>query len=154
MSNEAENVVAEVIEEHDASSLTVAYKPSVIEANFDALEAHVRKTVEAYDGATYDLTSAQAIKEAKHDRSYLNGIKKEIDERRKAVKREYNKPLDAFERRCKQITAIIDESTDAIKAQLDEAEQTRKDALYSRLQQHYEEFAGLPRAGRPLRAPA
>ena len=59
------------------------------------------------------------------------------------MKREYNKPLDAFERRCKQITAIIDESTDAIKAQLDEAEQTRKDALYSRLQQHYEEFAGL-----------
>ena len=50
------------------------------------------------------------------------------------MKREYNKPLDAFERRCKQITAIIDESTDAIKAQLDEAEQTRKDALYSRLQ--------------------
>ena len=143
MSNEAENVVAEVIEEQDASSLTVAYKPSVIEANFDALEAHVRKTVEAYDGATYDLTKKENIADAKHDRSYLNGLKKEIDERRKAVKREYNKPLDAFERRCKQITAIIDESTDAIKAQLDEAEQTRKDALYSRLQQHYEEFAGL-----------
>lgn len=143
MSNEAENVVAEVIEEQDASSLTVAYKPSVIEANFDALEAHVRKTVEAYDGATYDLTKKENIAEAKHDRSYLNGLKKEIDERRKAVKREYSKPLDAFEKRCKQITAIIDESTDAIKAQLDEAEQTRKDALYSRLQQHYEEFAGL-----------
>ncbi len=143
MSNEAENVVAEVIEEQDASSLTVAYKPSVIEANFDALEAHVRKTVEAYDGATYDLTKKENIAEAKHDRSYLNGLKKEIDERRKAVKREYSKPLDAFEKRCKQITAIIDESTDAIKAQLDEAEQARKDALYSRLQQHYEEFAEL-----------
>lgn len=103
----------------------------------------MKKVVADYEGATYDLTSAQAIKDAKHDRSYLNGIKKEIDERRKAVKREYNKPLDAFERRCKQITAIIDESTDAIKAQLDEAEQMRKDALYSRLQQHYEEFAGL-----------
>lgn len=143
MTSEAENVVAEVIEEQDASSLTVAYKPSVIEANFDALEAHVRKTVEAYDGATYDLTKKENIAEAKHDRSYLNGLKKEIDERRKAVKREYSKPLDAFEKRCKQITAIIDESTDAIKAQLDEAEQARKDALYSRLQQHYEEFAGL-----------
>lgn len=143
MTSEAENVVAEVIEEQDASSLTVAYKPSVIEANFDALEAHVRKTVEAYDGATYDLTKKENIAEAKHDRSYLNGIKNEIEERRKAVKREYSKPLEAFERRCKQITDIIDESSDAIKAQLDEAEQARKDALYSRLQQHYEEFAGL-----------
>lgn len=139
---EPQQVEAEVIEA-EATTLEVNYTEATIASNMDALEAHVKKVVADYEGATYDLTSAQAIKEAKHDRSYLNGIKKEIDERRKALKREYNKPLDAFERRCKQITAIIDESTDAIKAQLDEAEQTRKDALYSRLQQHYEEFAGL-----------
>ena len=139
---EPQQVEAEVIEA-EATTLEVTYTEATIASNMDALEAHVKKVVADYEGATYDLTSAQAIKEPKHDRSYLNGIKKEIDERRKAVKREYNKPLDAFERRCKQITAIIDESTDAIKAQLDEAEQTRKDALYSRLQQHYEEFAGL-----------
>lgn len=139
---EPQQVEAEVIEA-EATTLEVTYTEATIASNMDALEAHVKKVVADYNGATYDLTSAQAIKDAKHDRSYLNGIKKEIDERRKAVKREYNKPLDAFERRCKQITAIIDESTDAIKAQLDEAEQTRKDALYSRLQQHYEEFAGL-----------
>lgn len=139
---EPQQVEAEVIEA-EATTLEVTYTEATIASNMDALEAHVKKVVADYEGATYDLTSAQAIKEAKHDRSYLNGIKKEIDECRKAVKREYNKPLDAFERRCKQITAIIDESTDAIKAQLDEAEQTRKDALYSRLQQHYEEFAGL-----------
>lgn len=139
---EPQQVEAEVIEA-EATTLEVTYTEATIASNMDALEAHVKKVVADYEGATYDLASAQAVKEAKHDRSYLNGIKKEIDERRKAVKREYNKPLDAFERRCKQITAIIDESTDAIKAQLDEAEQTRKDALYSRLQQHYEEFAGL-----------
>ncbi len=139
---EPQQVEAEVIEA-ETTTLEVTYTEATIASNMDALEAHVKKVVADYEGATYDPTSAQAIKDAKHDRSYLNGIKKEIDERRKAVKREYNKPLDAFERRCKQITAIIDESTDAIKAQLDEAEQTRKDALYSRLQQHYEEFAGL-----------
>ena len=138
----AQEVEAEVIED-EATTLEVTYTAATIASNFDALEAHVRKVVSEYDGAVYDLTSAQAVKEAKHDRSYLNGIKKEIDERRKAVKREYSKPLDAFEKRCKRITAIIDESSDAIKAQLDEAEQARKDALYSRLQQHYEEFAGL-----------
>lgn len=139
---EPQQVEAEVIEA-EATTLEVTYTEATIASNMDALEAHVKKVVAEYEGATYDLASAQDIKDAKHDRSYLNGIKKEIEERRKAVKREYNKPLDAFERRCKQITAIIDESTDAIKAQLDEAEQARKDALYSRLQQHYEEFAGL-----------
>lgn len=143
MSNEAENVVAEVIEEQDASSLTVAYKPSVIEANFDALEAHVRKTVEAYDGATYDLTKKENIAEAKHDRSYLNGLKKEIDERRKAVKREYSKPLDAFEKRCREITSIIDGASDGIKAQLDGAEERRRAGARAALEAHYREFAEL-----------
>ena len=124
--NGAEEVVAEVIEEQEASDLVVTYSPSVISANFDALEAHVRAKVADYEGAKYDLTKDDSIKEAKHDRSYLNGLKSEIEERRKAVKREYNKPLAAFEKRCKEITLIIDDAADGIKAQLDEAEERRK----------------------------
>lgn len=139
---EPQQVEAEVIET-EATTLEVTYTEATIASNMDALEAHVKKVVADYEGATYDLTSAQAIKDAKHDRSYLNGIKKEIDERRKAVKREYSKPLDAFERRCKQITAIIDEAAGNIKAQLDQAEEERKARAYAKLQEHYEEFAGL-----------
>ena len=82
---EPQQVEAEVIEA-EATTLEVTYTEATIASNMDALEAHVKKVVADYEGATYDLTSAQAIKEAKHDRSYLNGIKKEIDERRKAVK--------------------------------------------------------------------
>lgn len=141
--SKAEEVVAEVIEEQEASSLIVTYAPSSIEANFDALEKRVRKTVELYEGATYDLTKADKIKEAKNDRSYLNGLKSEIEERRKAVKREYNKPLAAFEKRCKEITSIIDGASDGIKAQLDEAEERRKAGAMAALEAHYREFAEL-----------
>ena len=63
--SKAEEVVAEVVEEQEASSLIVTYAPSSIEANFDTLEKRVRKTVELYKGATYDLTKADKIKEAK-----------------------------------------------------------------------------------------
>lgn len=131
---------AEIVEER---SLDVTYTPSVIQANFDALEERVRAVVADYEGAVYDLASADAVREAKHDRSYLNSLKKEIEERRKAVKREYSKPLDAFEKRCKQITAIIDEAAGNIKEQLDRAEEERKARAYAKLQEHYEEFAGL-----------
>ena len=140
--DEPQQVEAEVIEA-EATTLEVTYTEATIASNMDALEAHVKRVVADYEGATYDLTSAQAVKDAKHDRSYLNGLKREIDERRKAVKREYTKPLDAFEKRCKEITAIIDGASDSIKAQLDDAEQARKDAAYAKLQEHYEEFAGL-----------
>lgn len=141
--SKAEEVVAEVIEEQESSSLIVTYAPSPIEANFDALEKRVRKTVELYEGATYDLTKADKIKEAKNDRSYLNGLKSEIEERRKAVKREYNKPLAAFEKRCKEITSIIDGASDGIKAQLDEAEERRRAGARAALEAHYREFAEL-----------
>lgn len=141
--NGAEEVVAEVIEEQKASDLVVTYSPSVISANFDALEAHVRAKVADYEGAKYDLTKDDSIKEAKHDRSYLNGLKSEIEERRKAVKREYNKPLAAFEKRCKEITSIIDDAADGIKAQLDEAEERRKAGARAALEAHYREFAEL-----------
>lgn len=140
---DTENVVAEVIEEQEASDLVVTYSPSVISANFDALEAHVRAKVADYEGAKYDLTKDESIKEAKHDRSYLNGLKSEIEERRKAVKREYSKPLAAFEKRCKEITSIIDGASDGIKAQLDEAEERRKAGARAALEAHYREFAEL-----------
>lgn len=141
--NGAEEVIAEVIEEQEASDLVVTYSPSVISANFDALEAHVRAKVADYEGAKYDLTKDDSIKEAKHDRSYLNGLKSEIEERRKVVKREYNKPLAAFEKRCKEITSIIDGASDGIKAQLDEAEERRKAGARAALEAHYREFAEL-----------
>lgn len=141
--SKAEEVVAEVVEEQEASSLIVTYAPSSIEANFDALEKRVRKTVELYEGATYDLTKADKIKEAKNDRSYLNGLKSEIEERRKAVKREYNKPLAAFEKRCKEITSIIDGASNGIKVQLDEAEERRRAGARAALEAHYREFAEL-----------
>lgn len=141
--NGAEEVVAEVIEEQEASDLVVTYSPSVISANFDALEAHVRAKVADYEDAKYDLTKDESIKEAKHDRSYLNGLKSEIEERRKAVKREYNKPLAAFEKRCKEITSIIDGASDGIKAQLDEAEERRRAGARAALEAHYREFAEL-----------
>ena len=122
----SEAVEAEIIEPEEASELTVAYSPAVIEANFDALEAHVRRLVADYEGATYDMGKDENVKAAKRDRAYLNGIAKEIDERRKAVSREYTKPLAAFEDRCKAVAGIAKQAADGIKAQLDEAEEERR----------------------------
>ena len=141
--SKAEEVVAEVIEEQGAPDLVVTYSPSVISANFDAMEDSIRAKVADYEGAKYDLTKDESIKEAKNDRLYLNGLKKEIEERRKAVKREYNKPLAAFEKRCKEITSIIDGASNGIKAQLDEAEERRRAGARAALEAHYREFAEL-----------
>lgn len=133
---------AEVIEE-EAKELAVEYSAPSIAANFDALEAHVRKIVSEYDGAKYDLTDKTVLAGAKNDRAYLNGLKNEIEDRRKAVKAGYCAPLKAFEARVKSITSIIEDASNNIKAQLDQAEEERKALIYGNLKAHYEEFAEL-----------
>lgn len=133
-------VDAEVIED---KGLAVAFTPASIEANFAALDARVSEMIEGYAEARYDLSRAEDVKQAKRDRTYLNGIAKEIDERRKAVKREYMRPYDEFEAQANAITSKVKAASANIKAQLDEAEERRKDELYAVLAEHYEEFAGL-----------
>lgn len=132
---------AEVVE--DGRELVVTCTPAEIEANFDALEERVRRMVADYDGAVYDMTEDENVKAAKRDRTFLNGIVKQIDERRKAVKREYLRPLDAFEDRCREISGIAKGASDAIKAQLDEAERLRRERAYAALEAHYAEVADL-----------
>lgn len=131
---------AEVI---DDERLEVTYAPVPIRANFETLEARVRAMVADYEGATYDLTSKDAIKQAKRDRTYLDGIVREIDERRKAVKREYTKPLSAFEGECKRIIGIAKNASDGIKAQLDAAEDARRKRAYNGLAAYYAQIADL-----------
>ena len=138
---EATEVKPEIVEE--GGELVVTCRPSDIEANFDALEDRVRRMVADYEGAAYDMSDDGNVRAAKRDRTYLNGIVKQIDERRKAVKREYLRPLDAFEARCKEISGIAKGASDAIKAQLDEAERLRHERAYAALEAHYGEVADL-----------
>lgn len=133
-------VEAEVVED---KGLAVNFKPASIEANFAALDARVSQMIEGYEEARYDLTKTDDIKQAKRDRAYLNGIANEIDERRKAVKREYMRPYDEFEAKANAITAKVKAASANIKAQLDEAEEERKDRAYAVLKEFYEDLAGL-----------
>lgn len=137
----AVKVEAEVVE--DGRELVVTCTPAEIEANFDALEERVRRMVADYDGATYDMSEDENVKAAKRDRTFLNGIVKQIDECRKAVKREHLRSLDAFEARCREISGIAKGASDAIKAQLDEAERLRRERAYAALEAHYAEVADL-----------
>lgn len=133
-------VNAEVIED---KGLAVSFIPAEIQANFDELDAKVDSMIAGYTDALYDLTSQENIKQAKRDRTYLNGIVKEIDDRRKAVKRDYMRPYNEFEARANEITKKVKDASNNIKNQLDEAEETRKEELLGQLRQHYEDFAGV-----------
>lgn len=133
-------VEAEVVED---GGLSVSFTPAAIAANFAALDERVSRMIAGYAEARYDLTDEDAVKQAKRDRSYLNGIVKEIDERRRAVKREYMRPYDEFEAQANAVTAKVKAASANIKVQLDEAEGMRKSRAYAALKEYYEDLAGL-----------
>lgn len=140
MSERVQEVEAAVVGE--PAGLSVSFTPASIEANFDALAARVDELAAPYLTARYDLSGADGVRQAKRDRAYLNGVRREIDERRKAVKREYEAPLKAFEARVREVTAKVDAASDAVKAQLDAAEEDRRARLDEALRGHYEGYAG------------
>ena len=133
-------VEAEVIEE---KGLTVSFTPASIQANFEALDAHVDSLIADYKGAKYDLTSQEGIKQAKHDSTYLNSIANEIDDRRKAVKREYMEPYNQFDMQATAIIKKVKDTRADIKAQVDEAEADRKATKYAALQEYFLGYAGV-----------
>lgn len=137
---DVQEVEAEVVED---GGLSVTYVPATVSANFDALEERVRAMCADYEGATYDLTDPEAVRDAKRHRTYLNGIARQIDERRKAVKREYMRPLEEFDSRAREVAAIATDAAKGIKVQIDEAEEARKAERMAALEEHYGEYAGL-----------
>lgn len=86
-----------------------------IKANFEEMEGDLRQMMSAYEGLE---VSEETEKERKADLATLRKIKGAIDAERKRVKKEYNKPLEAFEKKAKALTGIIDKTIDSINADL------------------------------------
>lgn len=143
---EVVEVEAEIIddaEEPQKAELSVTNNPGSIEANFDALEAYVDGILEEYADWEPSADNAEDVKQCDREKKYLNGLASQLDTRRKAVKAEYIKPLDAFEARANAIRDKIKATAkrlDDVKKQADQAE---KDAKYAALEAHYCEFAEL-----------
>lgn len=77
-----------------------------ISFNYSEIKQQLADQMEIYKGMEY---TDDTIKDAKTDRATLNKLSKEIDDRRKEVKKEYNKPLEVFENQVKDLLAIIKE---------------------------------------------
>ena len=117
-------VDAEVIED-EGQDLSVHAMPGQISANFDALESRVDAILKDYEGWQPSADNEQ------------------IDERRKAVKNEYLRPLNAFEGRSNAIRDKIKSAVARIQAVEKEADEARKREKENALREHYQEVAGL-----------
>lgn len=99
-------------------------EPALIRGNFDEMQTALSNMMTAY--AELEVTE-ENIPERKKDVATLRKMKAAIDEKRKEVKREYEKPLKSFETKCRELTGIIDTEISRINAGLSEYEAKRVD---------------------------
>lgn len=106
-------------------SLVINQNPGSIELNFDALEEQLDNKLSEYKGAVF-TEDTKTI--AKAEVANLRKLKKDIEDSRKAVKKKWMEPYDAFEKRMKILSAKVDEPITEINAQVQAFEEERKKA--------------------------
>lgn len=94
-----------------------------ISTNLDTLKQELEEIAKNYEGV---VVSEDTIPIAKKDLASLRALVKEVEDRRKAVKKEWNQPYADFEAEVKNALAIINKPIDLINEQLKEFESQRK----------------------------
>lgn len=100
----------------------VTQTAGVIESNFEEIKETLGLQMTAY--LELELNEGN-IKERKADLATLRKIRKAVDDRRKEVKKTFNKPYEEFESKVKEVLAVIDEPINMIDTGLKGFEEKR-----------------------------
>lgn len=98
--------------------------PLVTITNFDELYTELSEQLERYNNL---LITEDTIRDGKADRAKLNKLREALETRRKEIKKQCAEPYNAFEKKVKELTALIDKPIAAIDAQLAAYEDQRKE---------------------------
>lgn len=100
----------------------VTQQAGVIDCNIEEIKVALERQMSAY--MELEITEGN-IKESKADLATLRKIKKAVDDRRKEVKRTFNKPYEEFESKVKDVLAVIDKPIEMIDTKLKGFEEKR-----------------------------
>lgn len=120
------------------TDLTVM-NPQHIETNFDEVRDWLAKVTEPY---TKMVVTEDAISDAKKNLAALRKVKDQIEVQRKAVKKEWMKPYEEFERdKAKVLTGILDEAIANIDGQVKDYDARRKEQKLQELKDYFDQEA-------------
>lgn len=121
--------------------------------NFQELKNTLAEVLARYEGLVYTEAS---FAEAKTDKKELTRLRREIDSRRKEIKKAYLEPYNAFEAQIKELLEMIDTPLEAIKAFVSEVESREKEEKRAQIEQYFYRKSVLlgDLAGKVLESPA
>lgn len=115
--------------------------PSAVEFNYDELKSALAEKCEEFTGLVY---SDETIKDAKKDKADLNRLKKELNDRRISLQKEYLAPFDDFKKKVDELIGMIEKPVAMIDAQVKDYEQRRKDIKREEIRKIFSEIWETP----------
>ena len=112
-----------------------AFNPVPVDFNYQELKKEIAEKTLPYKGL---IVTEDAIPVAKTDLANLRKLEKAIDDRRKAVKKEYNAPYMEFEAKVKDILSDIQEAEANIDTQVKAFEKKVEDEKYAKIHTFFE----------------
>ena len=121
--------------------------PAEIDFNFEELKAEMAASVEKYNSL---VVTEESIQAAKKDRANLNKLRTAIEDRRKSLKNEWMAPYNAFEKKVRELTGIIDKPIGLIDGQVKRFDDMRREERQRELDAIYDANIGDLREILPL----
>lgn len=121
------------------NELVVTQQAGEISTNLDIIEAEIKEKMAEYKDYVVSEDSIKADKKVVAD---LRKTKTELDNARKEVKNAWMMPYEAFEKRCKEVIALVDEPIDLINNQIKLFEEDRIAHKRERITKLYTEQVG------------
>ena len=137
-----QEVEAEVIED-GPKGLAVSLLPGKLHADFASLDARIDGILADYEGWEPSADTVDDLRQVARERKYLNSLARELDEKRKDIKREYLRPLTELEGMLNSRRDRIKAVSERLQAVEREADEERKRAKEAELREHFEAVAGL-----------
>ena len=112
--------------------------PEVIEFNHEELKKFLVEKTATYNSL---VVTEDSIKSAKEDKAKLNKFRTAIEDERKRIKKQCLQPYEEFERKCKEIVALIDKPILSINTQIKAFDDVEKENKYKALQHFFADNA-------------
>lgn len=106
--------------------------------NFQELHDTLSEALLPYQGIVY---TEELLPQAKADKKELSRLRREIEDRRKDIKRVYMTPYNAFEQQIKELLALVDEPLEAVKTFVSELERQEKEAKRAEIEQYFRQHS-------------
>lgn len=113
--------------------------PPQISFNFEEIKSELAGKLQVYQSM---VVTESGIKEAKADRANLNKFKAALADSRKAVKAQWNQPLNDFEGKMKELERMVDEPIGAIDRQVKAYDEAKKQDKRQQIERFFEGAVG------------